>query len=255
MLRLNRKIQQLASEFWSRAAIEPNYPIDNIILEQAILLSCPLSIVKINKLNFYAIFSWLNQNGFTSASNHFDVNCSLFGLLFVNKGKGFIFIDGSVSSQEQLFTLAHEVSHYILDYEQHKLQLVRTLGDDGIEILNSSREPYHHEYFKGIISGVDVKPYIHLIEKETSDTWEKMGIGKVENSADLFAMELLAPIKFVLKEINSLKISLKYPDIIQNLPVILERKYGFPVYLASRYAKFVAYGLTGGESFLDRLGY
>ena len=134
----NNKAFQIAAEFWDSADIIPVYPLQLSDLEHAAVLLYPINIIKLNQLTFSAVNQWLVARNFYTLSAIDDKQ--LFGLLFVHKGHAFVFIDGTAGVKEQLFTLSHELAHYILEIDRPRKQAIAQHGaniaDDLISAVN-----------------------------------------------------------------------------------------------------------------------
>src|SRR4051794_4462210 len=110
------QIQQIAETFWKASLIEKiNFPISTTLLEQAILLTEPIAVVKLNKLSLLQISKYFTDRG-KIISCPLDSK-ELYGFVLSYNGYTYIFLNGTESAEEQCFTLAHEFAHYLLDYK------------------------------------------------------------------------------------------------------------------------------------------
>lgn len=244
-------IRQLAAAFWKQAGVQAVYPVTVSLLEQVICLSLPLSIHKLDKLSISVINDWL-QNTHVTIPKALGEK-PLYGLLLVNKGRGFIFLNGSDSLEEQCFTLAHELSHYLLDYDIPRQKAVRQFGKSIIEVLNGNRMPTVEEQLQGLIKDVSLQSYIHWLDRPLSTAWERMKLWNVEAKADQFALELLAPFTDIAENVQEAGIY-RYNDLLDYLTAFLMQRYKLPPAVAGAYAKTLAYAITGGPTLAEQWG-
>lgn len=233
-------ISELASNFWKESGILPTYPLQPTLLEQAICLLFPINTVRLNKLTAHKVASWL------AARNHtIEVkdDCRLCGLLFVHHGQGIVFIDGTLPINEQCYTLAHEIGHYLIEFEHPQKQAKQFIGDSISEVFDGARKPTIEEHLTGIITQTSVSPYIHLLEREQSSAEERFQIWAAENRADELAFELIAPFDAICGELRAAGKSWSFTRIQEDLPDVLLRNFGLPRSVISQYASAIAYRL------------
>lgn len=244
-------ISDLAENFWKEAELSPIYPLQVTILEQAICLQLPIDIVRLNKLSAYNVVSWLAER---NCKIELEQDCSLCGLLFIQKGQGIVFLNGTLSIQEQCYTVAHEIGHYLLEFEHPRKKANLILGDKIEDVFWGLRKPTIEEELTGIIRQANVSPYIHLLEVERSSPEERFQVWTAEGRADALAMELLAPFKRVCAEMNVKGRTWAFSSIREELPEILVRQFGLPQAVAKQYATLIAYRLfPHGDSLIDFL--
>lgn len=249
----NNKAFQIAAEFWDSANIIPVYPLQVSDLEQAAFLLYPVNIIKLNQLTLSAINQWLATHNFYPLSATEDKQ--LFGLLFVHKGHAFIFIDGTAGVKEQLFTLSHELAHYIIEIDRPRKQAIAQYGPDIGDVFDGLRQPNISEQFAGIVSRVGVRPYLHLLEKPEMDSESRWKVWQAENAADSLAWELLAPESLVKEKLLHKGILLRFNELKQFLPVLLSESFQLPDAIAKLYANKLTYRWTkGGPSVAEWLG-
>lgn len=250
MTRINSAIIQIAREFWNSAGGNYKVPCD---IEQAVSLSLPLVIVLLPELSIRKIESWFQRK-----KKKFTIDIderALHGFLICNQGEGFVFINGTDSEEERRFTIAHEVSHFIIEYLRPRQKAVKTLGEKILEVLDGFREATIEEQIDGYLYSVSVKPFTHLLEKTDSKGFENHDNWLAENNADRLALELLAPFKQVCSETVTYCKKCSFESYRQAAYDILKTKYIFLPSIANEYAIQVAYQLTGGVSLVERLGY
>ena len=105
-------VVNIARDFWRKILVKPTPPYD---IFGAVSLVMPLDIVNLSGLTIAKIENWLWERNVTL--NTGIPNRSLHGFILTFQDAGFIFIDGTDSENERRYTVAHEVSHFILDYK------------------------------------------------------------------------------------------------------------------------------------------
>lgn len=243
-------IEKIATEFWNQVPKSKSKPPYDIA--GAISLVLPLDIVSLCDLTLKRVDQWLASKGIIVPINVSDRH--LHGFVLVNQGMGFIFINGTDSEEERLYTIAHETSHFILDYKIPRDKAIRKIGNGIKNVIDGLREATIDEQINGILSGIQVRPFTHLLEKEGNGSFENIKIFDAENNADALAIELLAPHTEVIKStLTGRKITFSLFD--QRCFNILITKYKLPEPIAEQYSKRLAYAVTGGPSIMNKLGF
>lgn len=247
-------LQLLAQHFWEESQLPRHFPIHVSVLEQAILLTRPISIVKINKLTLNAIVCFLYNRGI-SLQNMPD-NKELYGFVISQANHTYIFINGAESVQEQSFTLAHEFAHFLLDYEIPRQELINKFGLDICDALNNKRPFSSEERIAALVKGINLKQFSHLLDVPAATAFQRYNIWKAEAFADQLALELLAPYKEILQDslfqYNCNKPS--YTELVNFLPPYLVKKYFLSNDIADSYTKFLANKISGGITLKEKLG-
>lgn len=242
-------IARIAREFWSRAGkrSQPTYDIIG-----AVHLLLPVDIVSLSELSLRKVELWLAERNVALSIEINDRH--LHGFILTHRGSGFIFINGTDSEEERRYTVAHEASHFILDYKIPRDKAIEKLGEQIIEVLDGDRNPTNDERIDGLLTSVNVQPYTHLLEKSGDGSFNNVKIFDSENDADALAIELLAPNASVIKYIRANKGKLSFYDFQDHALGILIEKYMLPVAIAKEYSLRLAYVATGGPSLLSKLG-
>ncbi|GAK61107.1 hypothetical protein U27_01005 [Candidatus Vecturithrix granuli] len=248
-LPLTAHISDIAESFWKKAGGVTCWPCD---LERAIALVLPLDIVLLSDLTIKRIEEWFHQRH--TYYQFPGKRTRLHGCLLVYRGVGFVFIDGSDSKEERLFTLAHEVSHFIVEYVQPRLKACELLGEEIIEVLDGLRPPSVEERIESIMSAINIKPHVHLLEHGGTGASARSSIWQAEDRADELALELVAPAEIVLSDLKATFDSMSYFECCHVAADILTQKFGLPGNVAKTYARQLAQALTGGPSVLSSLG-
>lgn len=238
----------IAEDFWEAAGPPHSWPCD---LEKAVALTLPLATVILPQLGLHSIQRWLEECGVL-----YEFSCQdrrVRGCLVAYRGSGAVFIDGSDPQDERRFTLAHEASHFLLDYHLPRQKAQQRLGNGILDVLDGLRSPTVDERVEGLLSHVSVAPHIHLLEKQGDGSFARSEIWRAENRADQLAVEILAPLRLVCSDL-AVDQPQTYSACLVSARCLLTTKYGLPASIAHAYAQSVAEDLTGGPSILSQLG-
>ncbi|HVX01394.1 MAG TPA: ImmA/IrrE family metallo-endopeptidase [Candidatus Babeliaceae bacterium] len=251
MLIVPSHIEAIAKDFWNKARrskLGPPYDISG-----AISFLLPIDIITLSELTLGKINEWLVNNGITLPIRVNDRH--LHGFILIKKGIGIIFVNGTDSEEERSFTLAHEASHFILDYKAPRDKAIEKIGNGVENVLDGLRQPTLDEQISSIISGVSVKAFTHLLEKEGDGSFENIKVFDAENNADALAIELLAPYNEVIKATLGGRSKMAFDLFVRDCVDLLTSKYRLPAPIAKQYAKRIAYFVTGGASIMNKLGF
>ena len=242
-------IVETARRFWRRAGGNRSWPCD---IERAVQLALPVIIVQLSPLSINSILRWLAEKGYDF---RIDVtNRLLHGLLLIHRGAGIVFINGTDSIRERRFTLAHEVSHFLLNYFLPREKVVEKLGESIVEVLDGIREPTIEERISGILQGVSPQPKPHFLEKRGDGGFDNYHNWSAENHADSLAVEILAPHKIVCQELLTTYPRSNYKGYKEKAESLLYEKYQLPRGIAQLYSGKLSYYITGGTSIVEKLG-
>ncbi|WDF54338.1 ImmA/IrrE family metallo-endopeptidase [Mucilaginibacter sp. KACC 22063] len=247
---VNNYAVSVAKEFWSATGLSTEPPFD---IAGAVSLLFPIDIVQLSELSTAKIDHWFSARNVNIQTHVQDR--PLHGFVVFSRGVGFMFINGTDDEQERRYTIAHEVSHFLLDYKIPRDKIIKKLGAEVEEVLDGIREPSSKEMVEGIIKHVAVKPFTHLLEKEGDGSFENLQVYYAENNADTLALELLAPASRIKAETLKEKKKLSHTDFCKICNELLVHRYKLPTQIATDYAKVLAYRATGGPSIMDKLGF
>jgi hypothetical protein len=143
-------------------------------------------------------------------------------------GHGVALIDGADGEDEQRFSIAHELAHFLRDYWSLRRRILKRLGGEVLRVLDGERAPTPQERLHALLRNVSLGFHLHLMERDGEGNPLTSSIAQAEDDADCLAYELLAPAEHVLGNSES-------PN-----QRILERSlrefYGLPRVQALRYA-------------------
>ena len=116
-------VARLAGDFWKKAGEAGPFPRN---LVRPIARAVPLSVVLLPQLSIDSILKRLHSYGVDCRID--TANRPLRACLVARFGNGIAFIDGTDSEDEQRFSLAHELSHFLRDYLAPRELTCRKVG-------------------------------------------------------------------------------------------------------------------------------
>jgi hypothetical protein len=213
-------VRELAAGFWAEAGYEEPFPRElRRAIGRAVL---PLTVVPRPALCVAEVLDWLRRAGVACALGEPDR--PLRGCLVASRGYGFAFIDAEDSADEQRFSLAHELAHFLRDYLQPRRRAAARLGPQVLEVLDAVRPPRPEERLHALLRGAPIGSHVHLMARHPGGTPEPEAAA--EREADRLAYELLAPADLVRAAARTA------PDADEALRV----RFGLPPAQAADYA-------------------
>jgi IrrE N-terminal-like domain len=181
-------VRDLAGDFEERVgddACLASLPRD---LETAIDRAYDVTIERIPGLTLAAARDWLRRRGIETD----DVaDRQLCGCL---AACGVIFLDADDPLDEQRFTLAHELAHFLRDFRRPRERLIRVVGAEAVEVADGRREATVSERIAAALERVEWTVRLHLLPRDVDGRPATAAIADAEASADRLAFELLAPV-------------------------------------------------------------
>ena len=165
-----------------------------------------------------------------------------------------IFLDATDSEDELRFSLAHEVSHFLLDYLLPRRRAIGRLGSGVTEVLDGRRRPTVGERVDAVLTNVPIGVHAHLMERAAAGGIGRAAVLDVESRADRLALELLAPGVEVKRRVADLRRSENFQQTVANTVGVLVEAFGLPPQIADGYGQSLSRLWYGGPSFKEWLG-
>ncbi|MFZ5448914.1 MAG: ImmA/IrrE family metallo-endopeptidase [Thermodesulfobacteriota bacterium] len=245
----DQEISARARRFWDLAGVTEPFPRS---LERAVAWALPLAVVKLPRLGLLELRSWLERRNLRFPLS--VPNRRLRACLIARAGHGFIFLDGSDSDNERRFSLAHELAHFLLDYLDPREQALELLGEAGHEVLDGRRSPTAEERLRGVLHGVKLTTYLHLMDRTAKGAVPQIQILETEDRADRLALELLAPKEAVTARLAGKGVDWYTPTAITLVKETLSQEFGLPEAVAEPYGQMLIIQRQHLASFRQWLG-
>jgi len=248
-------IEHTAREFWALAGEpeEPGVPAETGELPRdiraAITLALPLEVYPVPALRVNHVLDWTRRTGVAHRLRGRDRR--LHGCLLADRGKGTIFVDASDDDDERRFTLAHELAHFLLDYQLPRQRALNALGPSILPILDGERAPSIDQRLHAVMSGVHLGRLSHVMERPENGLPTNLVID-IENRADRLALELLAPAQSLQALMRQTTAPRGYEARLAYATRFIAQHYALPGAIAAPYARFILAQL-GEPTFRDWL--
>lgn len=213
----------ITQSFWEKVGYKEGFP-RNLI--SPIAEALPVAIVRLPKLDFSSISKWLSARN--ADPGFLQKDRPIGGCLVAQRGHGFIFIDGTLPSDEERYTVAHEVAHFLYHYQRPRLDALEGIGVSIEAVLDGDRPPTPAEKLTGVLREVSIGVYRHSLDRSDNGA-PNVRTAQMEIEADLIAFELLAPASHVLR-------STKPGEERRNA---LHQHFGLPVWAANAWAAWI----------------
>jgi len=225
---------KLAESFWNIFPEREAFPRS---LEKAVLWRLPIAIVKLPCLGLKNMRSWCSQRNISLNINM--PNRFLRACLIARKGCGIIFIENGDSENEYRFGLAHEISHFLLDYYWPRRQAATIFGKTIYDVLDGNRDPTPSEKLNSILKATKIGLFLHLMERSIDGSINNSHIIEVEDRADRLALELLAPKVEVLQRVANNRSLTRDVEFSRNVCNILVDEFGLTYTTAEHYSRVI----------------
>ena len=241
---LNPPLARVAEKFWEPARhLAQQFPRD---IESAIAWSVPLFVVRVPRLRVHDLEKYLRQRKLPATVGTTDRR-RLHGCVVAIRGKGFIVVDGSDGVRDLRFTLAHEVAHFLLDYQAPRERAIERLGPQIEDALDGIRPATVDERVDGLLAHAQIGLYAHFMHRAGGELPTQSAF-EAETQADLLALELLAPEAEVWSTVPECFAQRPFASRRTVLHRLLMRRFGLPNEVARIHSGRLCYSRFSGPS-------
>lgn len=219
-------VVEAAESFWKAAGVAGTYPRD---IRRAVARVHPITIVMPSALHIASAEEWLRRMDLPLDIG--EQNRPLRACLVAQSGHGFIFVDGNDPEDEQRFSIAHELAHFLRDYLAPRRAAVASHGEAILDVFDGLRPARPAERAIAVLSGSPVYRHVHLMGRKEDDV-RLHAVDHAERMADALAIELLAPWDIVVGQIDTAELTWDRPAVAS----LLREAFGLPAAIAGRYA-------------------
>lgn len=238
-------VAELADAFWAAAGGPEPVPRD---LRVPIATALPLTVVLLPRLGVAAVDTWLRRRGIPRGLAVTDR--PLRACLVARSGHGIILLEGTDPEDEQRFSLAHELAHFLRHYWQPRREVAALLGPGVLAVLDGDRAPRPDERIHALLAHVPLGFHVHLMARTPAGGVEDAATDLAERDADLLAWELLAASMEVVRAVPTLAAEERRAAVTH----LLTTGYGLPAAPARRYAALLVPATQRPDSLIRRLG-
>lgn len=239
-------IENTAHEFWTLVGDVPSNPCD---IQAAITLTLPLEVYPVAGLHTGTVLAWAKRVNIAYQLRGRDRG--LHGCLIADSSKGTIFVDTKDTAHEQRFTVAHELAHFLLDYQAPRQRAISILGPSILPVLDGLRPPSLAERLHAVLSTVPLGVMSHLMERPDDGLPSHIVIDS-EDRADRLALELLAPAAPLFDLLKQPTVPRGFTTRLTYVTQYLNAIYGLPETIAASYGRYLLNAL-GEPTFRDWL--
>ena len=243
------QISRMAEDFWRLVGRPEPFPR---VLESSVAWALPLAIVKLPRLSIFELINWLEQREISISFQAADRR--LRACLVARNGRGFVFLDGADVQDEQRFSLAHEIAHFLLDYLEPRQRTRATLGEPALEVFDGKRVPTTEERLSAILRDAELTPFLHLMDRSPSGEITAAEVLERENRATRLALELLAPWNVAMATIGGQIHEWSNESAVDKAKSILIETFGLPDNVAERYGRTLVINRRTQRTFREWLG-
>ncbi|WP_309893285.1 ImmA/IrrE family metallo-endopeptidase [Archangium sp.] len=222
------------SEGWLQEAVKdcglPDSAVFPRELVEDIPMVLPLTVVPLPDLTPRRGLEWLVSYQ-RALGGLVETNELKHGFTVAHAGVGVLFLNSADPPDEQRFTLAHEVAHFVLDHLQPRARALRARGKRILPVLNGQQEPTVAEQLFLVLERIPYRTRANFMDRNDKGKPRTGQVMESEQRADRLAFELLAPRQELLP-------LLKHAGR-KELEAELISRFGLPVTEAPTYARWL----------------
>ena len=231
-------IHEIAERFRADAGGAPDgFPRD---LLDVLGWAVPVTPEELPNLSITSVNAWLAERG--SGLRLTIPNRRLRACILVEEGTGILFVDADDEDDERRFSAAHEIAHYLIEYDDRRRQARARLGEGILPVLDGRRAASWDERLGAVLGGVSLASRLHLMERTPDGHLPGREISLAERQADELAFELLAPF-------DAVRACLPDPADRSVVEAILCQTFGLPSVPSRVYASRLAPEPPAGSLF------
>jgi hypothetical protein len=223
-------VAELVRRFWAEAGSVESFPRN---LRRPIARALPVALVLLPRLRLDGVRAWLRDNGIACPCVERDR--PLRACLVASHGHGLIFLDGTDADNEQRFSLAHEVGHFLRHYWRPRQLACQRLGERVAEVFDGERPPTLQERLYSLLKNAPLSFHVHLMQRGPHHEVVSAAVGRAEDEADLVAYELLAPAADVMPHIKAAQADTGRARLVEVLQIV----FGLPQEQALDYGRLL----------------
>jgi hypothetical protein len=182
-------VSELARAFWDAAGGPEPFP--RTLVGPILRSPFELTVKEMRGLRLAAVVYYLSGLGVAWRCGEPDR--PLRACLAAAGGAGFILLDGDDPPAERVFSLAHELAHFLRHYWQPRTAACRRLGAQVADVIDAQRPPTPAERVRALLVDVPLGLHVHLMDRGSRGEVRSRAVARAEEEADHLAYELLAP--------------------------------------------------------------
>jgi hypothetical protein len=218
------------SEGWLQEAVKDcGLPPSTVFprdLAEDIPLMLPITVVPLPDLTPQKGLEWLVSHN-RARGGLVGKDGLKHGFTVAQSGVAVLFLNSTDPADEQRFTLAHEVAHFVLDHLQPRKRALK-MRQGLLPVLNGVQEPSVSEQLFCVFERVPYRAQANFMDRNGEGKPRTGQVMESEQRADRLAFELLAPRQELLP--------LLHQGGRKELEVSLTSRFGLPAKEARTYA-------------------
>jgi hypothetical protein len=155
-------------------------------------------------------------------------------------GAAIVFVDSTDDPPDRVFSLAHELAHFLRHYWGPRCLACRHLGVRAADLFDGKQRPTPAERVRALLADVPIGFHAHLMQRGPSRLPVSAAAAAAEEDADRLAYELLAP----AAEVATLAGRVEGDDDPARVVEILRDFFGLPAVRAEEYGRQLLPPLT-----------